>query len=685
MPLTDEQLKTILLQLNYLTPEDAEAAQTEADERKVSFKQGLLELELMTSSLFENAIAEYYQLPYFDAENAEVEAAAVESLPEGIARRYGCVVVERADVSTVTVAISDPGNSTLEQAIRMNLDHEQAILPEEYEGEDAKKLPDDRIPFGGQINWVYATMGTIEGLFTHYRRPLDTRFQAIINSQQKVAPEILQEIFNDAIEMNASDIHFEPQEKLVMIRFRVDGVLHEAGRIPKEYYEGVLNRIKIAGNMHIDSHFKAQDGAIRYKSPSGTKVDMRVSIVPLVDGEKVVMRLLSEYVRKLTLITLGFSEENVRKLDYAANKPFGMILTCGPTGSGKSTTLYALLKIRNKPDVNISTVEDPVEYKIPGINHIQKNDETDLTFANGLRALMRQDPDIILVGEIRDEETAEIAVNAALTGHLLFSTLHANTAGTAVPRLLEMGVEPFLLASTLEVVIGQRLLRRICPSCRYSYPVSSEELAQQYPLAKAYFPPGETFRMYRGKGCESCGHKGYGGRTGIHELLVISPEVEEMIVARRSSHDITVRARKQGMKLMFEDGWEKVQQGITTMEELMRVASPPDEIVAVEDPLQTEEEKAAAKEDAPEEGLEEVEAESVITEKDEEGNEADSIIEDAPEETEQIEEENTEDVEQEEELPNDQCDQDEDNNEAAEEANELIDLDTSSPDEESNA
>lgn len=581
MALSDKELKKALLDLSYITEEDAEQAMQEAEERNISFKQALRELELITNALYENAIAEYYNLPYFNPKEVEVTADVVEALPEAIARSYACVVVGRPDVAEVHIATAEPGNETLEEAVRMNLDQEKPVFPdaEEDEKKKKKKKEPERVKYGGEIKWFYGTPSVIDGLYIHYRRPLDTRFQAIINKQKKVAPEILQEIFNDAINMGASDIHFEPQEKIVIVRFRVDGVLHEAGRIPREYYEGVLNRIKIAGNMHIDEHFAAQDGAIRYKSPAGLKVDMRVSIVPLVDGEKVVMRLLSEYVRKLTLTSLGFSEENREKLINAASSPFGMILTCGPTGSGKSTTLYSLLKVRNKPDVNISTVEDPVEYKIPGINHIQKNDETNLTFANGLRALMRQDPDIILVGEIRDNETAEIAVNAALTGHLLFSTLHANTASTAIPRLLEMEIEPFLLASTLEVIIGQRLLRRICNKCRYSFSITGEELRKQFPLAKHYFKSKEVYRLFKGKGCEACSNKGYAGRMGIHELLMVTPQVEELIIKRVGSHDITVMCRRQGMKLMFEDGLEKAMQGFTTMEELLRVASPPLEII----------------------------------------------------------------------------------------------------------
>jgi type II secretory ATPase GspE/PulE/Tfp pilus assembly ATPase PilB-like protein len=281
-------------------------------------------------------------------------------------------------------------------------------------------------------------------------------------------------------------------------------------------------------------------------------------------------------VRTLTLADLGFSEEYRNLLEKICHKPFGMVLTTGPTGSGKSTTLYALMKIRNHPDVNISTIEDPVEYKIPGINHIQVNLETDLTFAKGLRALMRQDPNIILVGEIRDGETASIAVNSALTGHLLFSTLHSNDAATAVPRLLEMGVEPFLLASTLEVVIGQRLVRRICPQCRYSYSLPMADACKLFPGADKFFTgKDETVRLYKGKGCEMCNGTGFCGRVAIYEMLIVTPEIERLIIKRASSSDLNEQARKEGMKFMFDDGFAKMKEGVTTIEELMRVAEPP--------------------------------------------------------------------------------------------------------------
>lgn len=588
MALNDAALKKLLLDQSYVSEEDIARAEELAKKHGSGLRDALTELELLSQDLYESAVAEYYKLPYYDVGQKPPSPELVEMLPEDIARSYNCVVVAKTDAG-VTVATSDPSNEKLEQIVRANLGQS---TPEFPEGDDdkkqtsrknatsssrfsfGKKKPEARSTYGGKVDFVYASNKAIESFFVHYRKPLATRFQQIIEQNKKVAPEILEEIFQDAIALRASDIHFEPQDKEVMVRFRVDGVLHEAGRIPKEYYEGVVNRMKIAANMHIDEHHAAQDGAIRYDTGKGM-MDIRVSIVPVVDGEKIVLRLLSEYVRTLTLADLGCSEENRAVLEQASRKPFGMILTTGPTGSGKSTTLYALLKLRNHPDVNISTIEDPVEYKVQGINHIQVNPETNLTFANGLRALMRQDPNIILVGEIRDGETASIAVNAALTGHLLFSTLHANDACTSIPRLLEMGVEPFLLASTLEVVIAQRLVRKICPHCRYSYNVPKGDVADLFPNAEKFFDEKGDVLLYKGKGCESCGGIGFQGRLAIHELLVMTPEIEELVVARKSSAEIEQKAREQGMKSLFEDGFAKVRAGVTTLEELLRVANPP--------------------------------------------------------------------------------------------------------------
>jgi type II secretory ATPase GspE/PulE/Tfp pilus assembly ATPase PilB-like protein len=350
--------------------------------------------------------------------------------------------------------------------------------------------------------------------------------------------------------------------------------MQEAGRIPKDYYGNILNRIKVQAQLPIDEHFSAQDGAARQIREKYT-VDMRISILPTLNGEKVVIRLLSQYVRSFSFNDLGLSQHDQELLMKAINKPFGMILVTGPTGSGKTTSLYALLKLLNSPDVNITTIEDPVEYKMPGINQIQVNSQTNLTFAKGLRSIVRQDPDIILVGEIRDQETAETAVNAALTGHLLLSTFHANDAATAVPRLLDMDIEPFLLSSTLEVLIAQRLVRKICDQCRFSTSLSKEEVKKTIPADVQKYFTGKHIVLYQGKGCASCGNTGFRGRTAIYEFIEVTPEIQELILQNPSTAQIWKIARKQGSVTLFEDGIEKVKNGITTLEELLRMAEPP--------------------------------------------------------------------------------------------------------------
>lgn len=592
MALTNTEIGDILLKQSYLSAEELKANMKKAKERKLPLLSILMEKGLLTQALFENALAEHYQLPFFDIQENPPNPELVGKLPEEVARIYSAIIIKQ-EGKTLTIATSDPGNETLEEAIRLNFEKEEAIIPEQpkekKKGEKGKKTKKAKPKksgglfsskkataenFTGKIKLMFASQENIKSALHHYRKPLATRFQKIIEQQNKVAPEILEEILDDAIELRASDIHFEPQSDVVVVRFRVDGVLHEAGRVQKEHYEGVVNRVKIEANMRIDEHFGAQDGAIRHKTGGGV-MDIRVNIVPIVDGEKIVMRLLAAYVRTLSLADLGFSEDAQVIIKAATHKPFGMILTTGPTGSGKSTTLSALMKMRNHPDINISTIEDPVEYKIRGVNHIQVNPKANLTFASGLRALVRQDPDVILVGEIRDGETADISVNAALTGHLLFSTLHSNDAATAVPRLLDMDVEPFLLASTLEVVIGQRLVRRICPECRYSYTVSNAEAKKLFVGAHKFFTGSKKATLYKGKGCDACGGTGFRGRVGIYELLEVTSEIEELIIARATSAELSNMARKQGMKLMFEDGFEKALSGLTTMEELMRVAAPP--------------------------------------------------------------------------------------------------------------
>lgn len=389
------------------------------------------------------------------------------------------------------------------------------------------------------------------------------------------APEIAEAILRESVIIRASDVHFDPQEEdKIVIRFRIDGIMQDMGELSKQQYINVVNRIKVLSNLRIDEHHATQDGAMRFKFDS-QGVDLRISIVPTLNGEKIAIRVLSRYLGDLTLSEIGLTKENQQIVEQVTRKPFGMILVTGPTGAGKTTTLYTVLKILNKPDVNIITIEDPAEYRIKGINQIQVNPRTNLTFARGLRSIVRQDPDVVLVGEIRDEETAKIAVNAALTGHLLLSTFHSNDAPTAITRLLHMGIEPFLLASTLEVVISQRLVRKICEKCRESYPIEPKEIEKYFGAAVAkYF--NKQITLYRGKGCSSCGASGYAGRTAIYEIIDVNPELEELILTNPSSQEVWQLARKQGIKTLFEDGLTKVENGITTLQELLRVAAPPE-------------------------------------------------------------------------------------------------------------
>ena len=548
MSIDDKTIKQILLKENYITKEDLQNAEKFAKMQHVLFVDYLLQENLITKDLLGQAIAESFNLPYADLNSLPATTEQVHALSEDIAKKYRLVLFGWDD-KKITVATDNPS---------------QAGMPELM----TQLFPDH------QVTLAYALPVDIDASLVHYRKPLKTRFSKIIKDKKHIAPELLEEIFNDALIFHASDIHFESRQKNVLVRFRVDGVLHEAGQIPKKYYANILNRIKVQSGLRIDEHFAAQDGSLRYEK-DGTVINFRTSIVPTVEGERVVLRILAAYVQGFSLADLGLSQTHQQLLEQAAQKPFGMILIAGPTGSGKTTTLYALLKIVNNSDVNIATIEDPVEYRTLGINQIQVNPQTNLTFAKGLRSIVRQDPDIILVGEIRDEETAEIAVNAALTGNLLYSTFHANDAATAIPRLLNMKIEPFLLASTLEIVVAQRLVRKICDHCRRSVSKTVSDFnTPQLKSAFSYFG-NEPVTLYEGKKCAACGYTGYKGRTAIFEFIQITPEMQNLILHSPSAKEIWQLARKEGAKTLFEDGIEKVKAGVTTLEELLRVTEPP--------------------------------------------------------------------------------------------------------------
>ena len=382
--------------------------------------------------------------------------------------------------------------------------------------------------------------------------------------------ELVQALIERAQQARASDIHLDPEMEGVKVRMRIDGVLHDVHVFPRRIHQEVISRIKILSGLRTDEHQAAQDGRFHVRLKHGRTVDIRVSIIPTFWGENAVLRLLSDKAEEFTLLSLGFTPENEQKILRAINKPHGMILATGPTGSGKTTTLYTLVRILNTKESSIITIEDPVEYSIEGINQIQVNQRTGLTFANGLRSMLRQDPNIIMVGEIRDVETAGLAVNIALTGHLVLSTLHTNDAATTLPRLLDMKVEPYLIASTVNIAIGQRLVRKICVHCKKKKKMTNAEIKSLSEIIPKELLEKQQI-THQGVGCDECGGTGYMGRMGIHEVMEIDNAIREAILNKKSANDIRLLALKQGMVPIMIDGFHKAIEGLTTIPELLRM------------------------------------------------------------------------------------------------------------------
>ncbi len=549
MRISEEKILEALVKGNYLGGEDLKRAQDFSGANRVTALNYLESEGIINKNIIGQALAESYDVDYADLDSNSPDSKQIAKIPENLAKKLR-VVLYREDKEEVIVTTDNPAQESLESEL-------QKIFPNK------------------KVIFVFSLPEHLDAVLSSYQKNLEKKFLKIISDGRQIAPLILETTFEDAITLHVSDIHFEPGAQEVLVRFRIDGVLHDVAKMPKEQYENVLNRIKVQSGIRLDEHYSAQDGAMQYKRrQDNTVIDLRVSIVPVVEGEKVVLRILSSYIEGLVLSELGFLPNHRLILEEAIKKPFGMIMVAGPTGSGKTTTLYALLKILNQSDVNITTIEDPVEYKMRGVNQIQVNSATNLTFAQGLRSIVRQDPDIILVGEIRDEETAEIAVNAALTGHLLLSTFHSNDAATVIPRLLDMKIEPFLLASTFELIVAQRLVRKICVHCKESESISGKSIFEKNKNLQGFFEDKE-YTLYKGKGCIACDHTGYLDRTALFEIIQMTPELKELILKNPSSQSVWDLARNQGTKSIFEDGVEKVKNGVTTLEELLRVALPP--------------------------------------------------------------------------------------------------------------
>ncbi|MBN9605865.1 MAG: Flp pilus assembly complex ATPase component TadA [Actinomycetales bacterium] len=528
-----------------------------ADEAQV---RELVERGILTESQVASARAAELGLAFVDLTEFPVDRSAIALVPAGLVRRHDVLPIGR-DGASLLLAMSDPHDV-------LALDDVRASVPM-----PVRPVLAERSDLLAAINRFVRSDGELSELTTAIVEDSDASSTdvALADSVEDDAPIVrfVNLLISQAIQDHASDIHIEPAEREVMVRYRIDGVLHEMNRAPKNIQNGVISRLKIMSDIDIAERRKPQDGRMSVMH-AGRKIDLRVATLPTVYGEKVVMRILDNSSTGMGMEQLRLLERNAAVYRESYTKPYGMILVTGPTGSGKSTTLYTTLNEVSKPEINVITVEDPVEYRLAGINQVQVNPKAGLTFASALRSILRSDPDVVLIGEIRDHETAQIAIEAALTGHLVLSTLHTNDAPSAVTRLIEMDIEPFLVGSALDCVVAQRLARKLCDRCKEPYQHSPEELAH---LRFAFDPLHGIPVLHRPVGCSSCSNTGYRGRIALHEVMPVTEEIERLAVERASAAEIGRVAQAQGMLTLRQDGWMKAQLGMTSVEEILRVVA----------------------------------------------------------------------------------------------------------------
>lgn len=551
--IADQDLKSIITDAGLIPAEELQDAVETSVQDQRPLRDVLIERDLISDPHLGQLIAQYLNLQFVSLTTTSIPEETLRIIPADMAHNLLVMCFAEED-TTVKVAMSHPDDLATIHLIE-------------------KKT-------GKTVQTYYATERDIKEATNLYKHGLKKEFATIMESHATSGEpattsvvKMFDTIIQYAYQQKASDVHIEPTNESVVIRFRIDGILHDMVTIPKDVLEFLIGRIKVLAKLRTDEHRSAQDGKLTQKLTE-EDLDVRVSVIPTAGGEKAVLRLLSSRSRQYALEDLGLGEHDIGIVRKAIRKPHGMILVTGPTGSGKTTTLYAVLKILNRREVNISTIEDPVEYAIEGVNQIQVNSASNLTFAEGLRSIVRQDPDIIMIGEIRDEETADIAVNSAMTGHLVLSTLHTNDAATTLPRLLDLGVEPFLVASTIHIAIAQRLVRTICKQCVQSEIITGEaldELKQNIDFKKQLGKDPTELRFYRGNGCDQCNQTGYSGRLGVFEILEMSSAVRKLIMTHADSDSIRDQAIKDGMTTMFQDGLNKALLGITTIDEVMRV------------------------------------------------------------------------------------------------------------------
>lgn len=539
------------LPIEYL---DRVATEPTADEAVV---RELIERGAITSSQLARARAAQSGIPFVELADYPVDRTAVAAVPGALCRRHTVLPIGIAE-GMIVLAMADPGNvfaiDDVRAASRLNV---AAAVAEES---DLRAAIDRYIRADDELSDLTSTLE---------EETAPAEDTAVAESSDDDAPIVrfVNLLVSQAIQDHASDIHIEPAEHDVRVRYRIDGVLHAMQSAPKSIQNGVISRLKIMSDIDIAERRKPQDGRMSVVH-GGRQIDLRVATLPTVWGEKVVMRILDNTNTGMTLSDLNLLERNFETYRESYSKPYGMILVTGPTGSGKSTTLYTTLNAVARPEINVITVEDPVEYRMPGINQVQVNPKAGLTFASALRSILRSDPDVVLLGEIRDHETAQIAIEASLTGHLVLSTLHTNDAPSAVTRLTEMDIEPFLVGSALDCVVAQRLARRLCDRCKQPGSYAPDD------LRRLRFPVGADVPvMFVPVGCPACSNTGYRGRIAVHEVMAVSEEIERLAVERASSAEIGRAAREQGMLTLREDGWEKVKLGLTSVEEILRVVA----------------------------------------------------------------------------------------------------------------
>jgi len=555
-----KQLADILLEGALVTEAQLAAAYDEHQRGGRSLGRVLVEHGVLSETQLVAALASQIGLPFVDLSETPVDPTAAATVPSAVCRRHVVLPIGYQE-GRLLLAMADPANVFALDDVRSLSGMEPR--PVVATREDLLAAIDRWSRDDGDLDDLGAALHQEEEAGEDL-----TRVGQVVDDAPIV--KYVNLLITQAIADGASDIHIEPGEHDLRVRYRIDGVLHDVMRSPRSIQSGVISRLKIMADIDIAERRIPQDGRLSVPT-RGSQVDLRVATLPTVWGEKVVMRILDNSTARLDLADLGFSEDNYARFAESFRKPYGMILVTGPTGSGKSTTLYATLNIVSHPQVNVITVEDPVEYRLPGINQVQVNHKAGLTFAAALRSILRCDPDVALIGEIRDHETAQIAVEAALTGHLVLSTLHTNDAPSAITRLTEMGIEPFLVGSALDCVLAQRLARRLCPKCKEPFQPAAEDLERaRFPWSPDEGPPPV---LHRPVGCSACAKTGYKGRLALHEVMSVTEEIERLAVQRASGTEIGNVARSQGMLTLRDDGMMKVRSGQTSIEEILRVVA----------------------------------------------------------------------------------------------------------------